>query len=180
MVTLSNTIQALPAPASAAPSQSRVCCPNLAGTPGGWLGALFSIPDSSLRARAIPFRAADGLHWVGPGDEEADDVATSADDTGPGRVRPRHRAIPAGVAGALLPDDRLAGRGRGPGAGDLLAGLAVARRLRGPVVAAGLAVPDRHQRLPDRAGTAGAPRTAVRPGRAERRPGRGARGRRAR
>src|SRR6516162_3146569 len=180
MVTLSNTIHALPAPASAAPSQSRLCCPNLARTPGGWLGDLCSIPDSSIRAWAIPFRAAGGLHWVGPDEEEADDAATGTDRTGPGRVRARHRAVPAGTAGPLLPDARLAGRGRGSGPGNVPAGLAVARRLRGPVVAAGLAVPDRHQRLPDRAGTAGPPRAAVRPGRAQRRPGRGARGRRAR
>ena len=48
--------------------------------------------------------------------------------------------------------------GRGPGAGDVPAGVA-ARRLRGPVDVAGLAVPHRHQRLlgfPRRAGSAGA------------------------
>ena len=42
------------------------------------------------------------------------------------------------------------------------------RGVRGPVVAAHLAVPDRHQRLPDRARTAGPAGAAVRP----RRPGR--------
>jgi hypothetical protein len=30
-----------------------VCCPNLARTPGGWLGDLSSIADSSIRAWAI-------------------------------------------------------------------------------------------------------------------------------
>ena len=60
-----------------------------------------------------------------------------------------------------------AGRGRGPRAGDLPAGLALVRRLRGPVLAAHLAVPDRHQRLPDRAGTARPAGAAVRPRRAQ-------------
>src|SRR5262249_6613470 len=139
MVTLSNTIQALPAPESAVlprPALVPRVLRNLAGTSGRWLGGLSSIPDFSIRAWAIPFRAAGGRHWVGPGDEEADDAATGTDRTGTGRVRPRHRAVPAGAAGALLPDARLAGRGRGSGPGDLPAGLAVARRLRGPVVAA--------------------------------------------
>jgi hypothetical protein len=48
---------------------------------------------------------------------------------GGGRVRPRDGALPARTAGALLSDDRLAGRGRGPGAGDLPAGLAVLRNV---------------------------------------------------
>src|SRR6476659_1426689 len=111
--------------------------------------------------------------------EEAEDAATGRDHTGPGRVRPQHRAVPAGAAGTLLPDARLAGRGRGPGPGDLPAGLAVTRRVRGPLIATGVAVPDRDQYLPDRAGTAGPPRAALRPRRAERRPGRSARGGRA-
>ena len=48
----------------------------------------------------------------------------------------------------LLPDARLVVRRRGRGAGDDGARLARARRLRGPVGAALVAVPDRHQRLP--------------------------------
>ena len=77
------------------------------------------------------------------------------------------RPVPARAAGALLPDARLGARGRGPGAGDLPAGLALLPRLRGPVLAAHLALPDRHQRLPHRAGQPQAAPDADRPGRAE-------------
>src|SRR4029077_3689496 len=170
MVTLSNTIPAFLRSCSSRPS--RLSWPNITETSGDRLGALSSLPDSLIRGRTIPFPAAGGLHWVGPGVEEAEDAATGRDHTGPGRARPQHRAVPAGAAGALLPDARLAGRGRGPGPGDLPAGLAVARRVRGPLVAAGLTVPDRHQRLPDGAGTARSPCAAFRPRRAQRRPGR--------
>src|ERR1700704_1625997 len=177
MVTLSNTI---PAFHSSCPSRPAcLSCPNLTETPAGRLGARSSLPDTLIRAQAIPFPAAGGLHWVEPAVEEAEDAATSADRTRPGGVHPQHRAVPAGVAGALLPDARLAGRGRGPGPGDLPAGLAVARRVRGPLIAAGVAVPDRYQYLPDRAGTAGPPRGGLPPRRAQRRPGRSARGGRA-
>ena len=68
-----------------------------------------------------------------------------------GRLPRRCPAVPARAAGALLPHDGVAARRRGPGAGDLPAGVEVLRRLRGPVVDAHLALPDRHQHLPDRA-----------------------------
>src|SRR6185437_5220466 len=177
MVTLSNTI---PAFLSSCPSRPPcLSCPNLTETSAGRLDALSSLPDTLIRARAIPFPAADGLYGVGPAMKEAENAATGTDLTRPGGVRAQHRAVPAGAAGALLPDARLAGRGRRPRPGDLPAGLAVARRVRGPLVAAGVAVPDRDQYLPDRAGTAGPPRAALRPRRAQRRPGRSARGGRA-
>ena len=76
-----------------------------------------------------------------------------------GGVRAAHRPVPGRAAGALLPDARLGPRRRGPGAGDPGARLAGLRRVRGPRVAADLAVPDRHQRVP--AG-AGEPRAAGR------------------
>src|SRR5215471_19206810 len=64
------------------------------------------------------------------------------------RLRTADRAVPPGVAGALLPDARLDLRRRGPGAGNPGPGLAVLQRFPGPVVAADLAVPDRDQCLP--------------------------------
>src|SRR5215467_9420775 len=74
---------------------------------------------------------------------------------GPGRrrasLRRTRRPLPAGAAGALLPAARLGpGRG-GRTAGDLAGGLAGPGRVRGPRLAAILAVPDRHPPLPERA-----------------------------
>ena len=65
---------------------------------------------------------------------------------------------PPRAAGPLLPHARLVRRGRGPGAGDVPARVAQARRLRGPRVGPRLAVQDRHQRLPrpDRGATSAA------------------------
>ena len=51
----------------------------------------------------------------------------------------------------LLPDARLGVRGRGRRAGDVRAGVALVRPVRGPVRRPVVAVPDRHQRLPRRA-----------------------------
>ena len=68
-----------------------------------------------------------------------------------GRVRGADRAVPARAAAALLPDPRLAPGRRGPASGDPARGLARARAVRGPLVAARLAVHDRHQPLPERA-----------------------------
>src|SRR5262249_58673346 len=58
------------------------------------------------------------------------------------------------------------------GPGDVSAGVALVRRLRGPLVDAHLAVPDRDQRVPDRDRAPRPPPPAVRAGR----PGRGSRG----
>src|SRR5215211_4781627 len=62
------------------------------------------------------------------------------------------RAAPAGAARALLPDARVVRGRRGRGAGDVPARLAAAGDVRGAVDVPGLAVPDRHQRLPGPAG----------------------------
>src|SRR6516165_11574088 len=74
---------------------------------------------------------------------------------GPGRrragVRQTRRPLPARAAGALLPDPRLGPGRRGRAAGDLAGGLAAPGRVRGPRLAAVLAVPDRDQALPERA-----------------------------
>ena len=78
----------------------------------------------------------------------------SALDVGEAHARAA-RGLPRRPAGALLPDARLVRRGRGPGAGDAAAGLAGRRPVRPAAgVAAHLAAPDRHQRLPDRAARA--------------------------
>ena len=61
------------------------------------------------------------------------------------------RPVPARAAGALLPHPRLGAGRRGPGAGDAAGRLARAGRLRGARLAALVAVPDRHQPLPERA-----------------------------
>ncbi len=58
------------------------------------------------------------------------------------------RALPARAAGALLPDERLGARGRGPGPGDVPARLEGVGQLPGPLLGPHLALPDRHQRLP--------------------------------
>ena len=73
-------------------------------------------------------------------------------------------AVPARIARALLPDDRVAARRRGPGAGDVPAGLEILRGLRGQIVGADLAAPHRHQHLPDRAGGQATPAAADRAG----------------
>src|SRR5882762_10500252 len=78
------------------------------------------------------------------------------------RVRSPGRAVPARAAGALLPDAGFAGRGRGCRPGDVPERVALLRGLRGPRVAAHLAVPDRHPGLPEGAGAGHAPAVAVR------------------
>src|SRR5580658_5147505 len=62
--------------------------------------------------------------------------------------RASHRPVPAGAAGALLPDAGLGPRCRRPGPGDHAPRVAVLRRLRGAFVVADVAVPDRDQLLP--------------------------------
>src|SRR6185312_2113655 len=62
-------------------------------------------------------------------------------------VRSARRSVPAGTAWLLLPDAGLGRRCGRPGPGDTAAGVARLRRLRGQVVAANLAVPDRYQRV---------------------------------
>ena len=66
------------------------------------------------------------------------------------RARPRARARTSSrrADGLLLPDARLRVRGGRRGAGDDGSGMAKPRPVRGSVVAAHLAVSDRHQRLP--------------------------------
>src|ERR671923_2907692 len=71
-------------------------------------------------------------------------------------ARPRivHRergALSPRAARPLLPDARLLRGVRGPRAGDLPARVAPASELRGPLLAAGLALQDRDERLPGRA-----------------------------
>ena len=66
------------------------------------------------------------------------------------RVRGPHRAIPARAPRPLLPDARLVRRGRGRGPGDVPAGVAGARQLRWQRARPGVAVQDRHERLPRR------------------------------
>src|SRR5215469_14976983 len=78
-------------------------------------------------------------------------------------IRRGYRAVPAGTARALLPHARLDPRRGGPGPGDVPAGLAVLRRVRGTVLGPYLAVPDSHQPVPDRAGRAQPTDAAVRP-----------------
>src|ERR1022692_566876 len=87
-------------------------------------------------------------------------------------IRAPYRSVPARTAGALLPDARLRARRRGSAAGDFPARVARARRLRrAPGVAAHLAVPDRDERVPDRAGAPQPPPAAVRPRQPGPRPG---------
>ena len=72
-------------------------------------------------------------------------------DAGPAhrpRAGGRAQTPPARADRLLLPHARLGLRGRGRRAGDDGAGLARHRPLRGPLVAAVVAVPHRHQRLP--------------------------------
>ena len=68
-----------------------------------------------------------------------------------GRLPRADRPAPARAAGPLLPDPRLGPGRRGHRPGDAAGRLARAGRLRGPGLAARLAVPDRHQPLPQRA-----------------------------
>ena len=68
-----------------------------------------------------------------------------------GRLPAARRAAPARAARALLPDARLRPGRRGRAAGRAAAGVEGARPLRGPQLAALLAVPDRDQHLPGRA-----------------------------
>ena len=110
------------------------------------------------------FRAASGSDVV-MGDRRA------ADRRAADRLRRARRALPARAAGALLPDARLASHE----AEDLvqetyLRAWRALRRFERRVVAADLALPDRHQRLPDRARAARPAAAAVRARRARRRP----------
>src|SRR5947209_3933860 len=63
--------------------------------------------------------------------------------------RRSHGPVPRRAAGSLLPDAGVRRGGRGPGPGDVSAGVAVLRRVRGPLVGADLALPDRDERVPD-------------------------------
>ena len=77
------------------------------------------------------------------------------DLAGAGRGRRRvpgaDRAAPPGAAGALLPDARIVPGRRGRPAGHAAGRLAGLRRVRGTRLAAHLALPDRHQPVPQRA-----------------------------
>src|SRR5580658_1333726 len=78
------------------------------------------------------------------------------------RLRSPGRTVPDGAAGVLLPDARLGSRRRGPGPGDVPEGVAGAGAVRrDPQLTAHLALPDRDERLPDRAGRPRPPTTAV-------------------
>ena len=92
---------------------------------------------------------------MGDSGDDHGDEHRSDPGPGPGRRRggiPRpHRPVPARAAGPLLPDPRLAPGRRGRGPGDAALGLARAGRVRGTGLAALLALPDRHQPLPQRA-----------------------------
>ena len=59
------------------------------------------------------------------------------------------RAVPGRAARALLPDARLGARRRGRAAGRIAARLARTRKVRGPQLAAVVALHDRHQHLPE-------------------------------
>src|SRR6476661_3336270 len=78
MVTLSNTISAFLRSCPAVPPC--LSCPNLIETSAGRLGALSSLPDTLIRARAIPFPAAGGLHWVRPVVKEAENAAPGREE----------------------------------------------------------------------------------------------------
>ena len=87
------------------------------------------------------------------------------------RLRRARRALPRRAARALLPHARLGARRRGRAAGRAAARLARAGALRGPQLAALLALPDRHQHVPDGDRAAAQARAAARL-RAGRRPAR--------
>src|SRR5438067_1245489 len=76
----------------------------------------------------------------------------------PRPARGAARGAPPRADRLLLPDARLAVRGRGRRAGDAAAGVAELRPLRGPRGAALVALPDRDERLPRHAERPGAPR----------------------
>ena len=77
-------------------------------------------------------RARGSQHEDGDGDDPG-----AAADRGAAGLRRADRALRARAAGALLPDERVGPRGRGPGAGDVPARLARERRLPGPLAACG-------------------------------------------
>ena len=93
-----------------------------------------------------------------------------------GRLRAPGRAPPRRAPRPLLPDARLGPRRRGRAAGRAAARLARPPPLRGPKLPALLAVPDRHQQLPEadrapaQAGAAGRLRPAADPHDATRQP----------
>src|SRR5262245_13362085 len=66
-----------------------------------------------------------------------------------GRLRAPDRAVSRRVAGALLPDARLRSRRRGRAPGGASAGLAWVAAVRGQKLASLMALPHRHERLPD-------------------------------
>ena len=89
---------------------------------------------------------------------------------GRARLRAGHRALPRRAARALLPHARLGAGRRGRGPGGAAARLARAGRVRGPQLAAFVALHDRHQCLPEgdrapaQARAARRPRPVGRPG----------------
>ncbi len=106
---------------------------------------------------SVPLRK---LLWV---------TVTALDEGGAARRLSRRRAaLPAGTARPLLPDDRLTPRCGGPGPGNLSACLEVLQRFPGQIVGTHLAVPHRHQHLPDRTRQPQAQAVAERSGRTRR------------
>ena len=85
----------------------------------------------------------------------AEGVRDDRPDEGAGRRRRRvpgaDRAAPPGAPGALLPDARIAAGRRGRPAGHAAGRLAGPRRVRGTGLDPHLALPDRHQPVPQRA-----------------------------
>ena len=131
-----------------------------AGSPRQWHRRR-PMQHSSLDYRGLTdptdeFRRSTPVHPVGRLTEPGEPAMRTATVTsGPDRptdraagLRRADPALPARAAGALLPDERLGPRGRGPGAGDVPARLEGERRLPGPLQRPHLALPDRHQRLP--------------------------------
>src|SRR5512132_345163 len=98
--------------------------------------------DSKVRAAGTPTMSG------------AADVETRSSD----HDRDAARAVSRRADRLLLPDAGLSLRGGGRGSGDHAARVAEHGSLRGPGVAALLAVPDRHERLPRHAGRSRAPR----------------------
>ena len=111
-------------------------------------------------------------HARGRGDRVlAAEAAAVTDERRSAHASPARRAPPRGAARPLLPHARL-GRGRrGRAPGDAAARLARAAAVRGPQLAARLALQDRDQRLPERDRAAAQARAADRL-RAGRRPSR--------
>ena len=113
-------------------------------TPEGWQpGRTRSATDFNS---FVDFADPDGNTWVlqerGTRRDRGRDPDRRVDLPGGGR------AAPPRAARALLPDAGVLRRGGGRRPGDAAAGLAGARPLRGRHAGAGLALPDRHQRLP--------------------------------